>query len=209
MGWWLWAAGALAAAPVILVVGDSLSAAYGVPQAQGWVSLLQRRLREQGYPHTVVNASVSGETTAGGLARLPALLARHRPAIVLLELGANDGLRGLPLPQLRGNLERMLKLINGAGAQALLFEMRLPANYGPAYTEGFRQSFRQLAQRHRAALVPFFLEGIALNPADFLDDGLHPNAAAQPKLLEAVWPSLAKTLARAPAPAASRKPSPT
>lgn len=182
--------------PRILVFGDSLSAAYGIPASQGWAALLQQRLQREGYPYTVVNASVSGETTAGGLARLPAALQQHRPAILLLELGANDGLRGLPVKQMHANLERMLALARKAGAQPLLFEMRVPANYGQAYGEGFRRTFAEISQASKTPLVPFFLGAIALDPAQFLDDGLHPAAAAQPKLLDAVWPTLQPLLRR-------------
>lgn len=192
-----------AAAPVILVMGDSLSAAFGIPQTQGWVALLQQRLKAQGYPHRVVNASISGETTVGGLGRLPALLERHRPQWVLLELGANDGLRALPLPQMQGNLERMIALSRQAGARPVLFEMRLPANYGP-YAERFRQVFQQVARQEKLPLVPFFLMPIALDPAQFLEDGLHPAASAQPKLLDAVWPTLAPLLQQGAVKAARR-----
>jgi acyl-CoA thioesterase-1 len=191
---WLWlgagAAQAAAPEPVVLVMGDSLSAAYGIPATQGWVARLQQRLGQQGYPHRVVNASVSGETSAGGLARLPTLLQRHRPALVLIELGANDGLRGLPVAQVSANLARMLALVRQAKARALLFEMRMPPNYGPAYAERFQRAYAELAQAERVPLVPFFLATIALDPAQFLDDGLHPSALAQPRLLEAVWPTL-------------------
>jgi acyl-CoA thioesterase I len=180
--------------PVILVTGDSLSAAYGMGLDQGWVALLQQRLEQQGYPHRVVNTSVSGETTRGALARLPAELARHKPAIVLIELGANDGLRGQPLSALRANLRRMITLSRQAGARPVLFEMRLPANHGTQYTEDFRRSFGAVAQAERVPLVPFFMTAIALEPAYFLDDGIHPNAAAQPKLLDAVWPTLVPLL---------------
>lgn len=195
------AGAASAAAPVILVWGDSLSAAYGIPLEQGWVQLLQARLRDQGYPHRVVNGSVTGETTAGGLARLPEALARHRPAVVLLELGGNDGLRGLPLQQLRANLDALVERSRAAGARVLVFEMRIPPNYGPAYAAGFQRSFRAAA-RGRARLVPFFLEKIATDPQWFLDDGIHPSVAAQPLLLDAVWPVLQPVL---PAARASRK----
>lgn len=195
------AGAASAAAPVILVWGDSLSAAYGIPLEQGWVQLLQARLRDQGYPHRVVNGSVTGETTAGGLARLPEALARHRPAVVLLELGGNDGLRGLPLQQLRANLDALVERSRAAGARVLVFEMRIPPNYGPAYADGFQRSFRAAA-RGRARLVPFFLEKIATDPQWFLDDGIHPSVAAQPLLLDAVWPVLQPVL---PAARASRK----
>lgn len=182
------------AAPAILVTGDSLSAAYGMGLDQGWVALLQQRLKQQGYPHRVVNTSVSGETTRGALARLPAELARHQPAIVLIELGANDGLRGQPVQNLRENLRRMVTLSRKSGATPVLFEMRLPANYGAQYTEAFRQSFGELARAERVPLVPFFMAAIALDPVHFLEDGIHPNAAAQAKLLDAVWPTLAPLL---------------
>jgi acyl-CoA thioesterase-1 len=183
--------------PVILVWGDSLSAAYGMPRETGWVQLLQQRLREQGYPHRVVNGSVTGETTAGGLARLPAALKQHRPALVLLELGGNDGLRGLPLKQLRANLAKLAQLSRAAGARVLVFEMRIPPNYGVAYTDGFRQAFAEVARAQDATLVPFFLAPIATDPAQFLDDGIHPAPAAQPRLLDAVWPVLHSVLAGA------------
>jgi len=185
-----------AEAPRILVFGDSLSAAYGIPASQGWAALLQQRLQREGYPYTVVNASVSGETSAGGLARLPAALQQHRPAILLLELGANDGLRGLPVKQMQANLERMLALGRKAGAQPLLFEMRVPPNYGAAYGAAFARTFSELSQASKTPLVPFFLGAIALDPKQFLDDGLHPSAAAQPRLLEVIWPTLQPLLKR-------------
>jgi acyl-CoA thioesterase-1 len=183
-------ASAAAPAPAILVLGDSLSAAYGVPLQQGWVALLQQRLKERGYPDQVINASVSGETSAGGLRRLPDLLDRHHPQFVLIELGANDGLRGLPLPQLRANLRRMAAAAIDAGAQPVLFEMYIPTNYGVDYADGFRASFQQLADEMQLPLVPFFLGAIATDPGAFQDDGIHPNLASQPKLLDAVWPTL-------------------
>ena len=192
----LWLAPAVAGPePVILVWGDSLSAAYGIPRETGWVQQLQQRLRERGYPHRVVNGSITGETTAGGLARLPAALKQHRPALVLLELGGNDGLRGLPLAQLRANLARLAQLSRGAGARVLLFEMRIPPNYGAPYADGFRQAFAEVARAQGATLVPFFLEAIAADPAQFLDDGIHPSQAAQARLLDAVWPVLHSVLA--------------
>lgn len=181
-------------APVMLVLGDSLSAAYGIGLDQGWVALLQARLSDRGYPQRIVNASVSGETSAGGLTRLPALLQRHRPSIVLIELGANDGLRGLPLERLRANLRQMCILIRDAGARAVLFEMRIPINYGPEYADGFRASFGAVASELDIPLVPFFMGAIATDPSAFQDDGIHPNAAAQPRLLEAVWPSVEAAL---------------
>lgn len=182
------------AAPVLLVVGDSLSAAYGIPVSQGWVALLQQRLQSAGYPQRVVNASVSGETTSGGLNRLPALLDRHQPQVVLIELGANDGLRGLPLKQLNENLTRMATLSRAAGAQSVLFEMHIPINYGPAYSKGFNATFHTVATAQKAPLVPFWLAAIALNPDAFQEDGIHPTVAVQPQMLDAVWPTLEAAL---------------
>lgn len=188
---------AKAAAPVILVLGDSLSAGYGLDAGDGWVSLLEQKLRSQGFPYAVVNASVSGETTAGGLARLPALLARHRPRMVLVELGGNDGLRALPVKALRANLERICDLSAQAGATAVLFEMRIPENFGPAYSAGFTRSFGEVAKAKKVPLVPFLLAAIATDTGQwFQEDGIHPNAAAQSKLLDAVWPSLEPVLVR-------------
>lgn len=172
---------------VILVYGDSLSAAYRMPQQQGWVSLLQQRLQTQGYPYHVVNASVSGETTSGGLSRLQITLRQHKPDIVLLELGANDGLRGLPLAQMRNNLEAMIKAIQATGADVILLGIMIPPNYGPKYTQEFSQSFTELAKRFDLPLVNFLLEGVAGKPELTLDDGLHPSAIAQPRILENVW----------------------
>ena len=180
--------------PVMLVLGDSLGAAYGVPAEQGWVALLQQRLDRAGYPARVVNASVSGETTAGGLARLPGLLERHRPRWVLVELGGNDGLRALPLSRLRDNLRQIGTLSRKAGARPIFFEMRIPTNYGADYANGFSASFGEIARAAQAPLVPFFLAEIATDPASFQDDGLHPTAAVQEKLLDAVWPTLKSAL---------------
>lgn len=176
--------------PVILVYGDSLSAAYRMPQQQGWVSLLQQRLQTQGYPYHVVNASVSGETTSGGLSRLQITLRQHKPDIVLLELGANDGLRGLPLAQMRNNLEAMIKAIQATGADVILLGIMIPPNYGPKYTQEFSQSFSELAKRFDLPRVNFLLEGVAGKPELTLDDGLHPSAVAQPRILENVWKTL-------------------
>ena len=183
-------AAARADAPVILVVGDSLSAAYGIRLEQGWVALLQARLEAEGYGHRVVNASASGETTGGALARLPRALARHRPAVVILELGGNDGLRGLPIAGVRGNFEDLIRLSREAEARVLLIGMRIPPNYGPAYTQTFHELYGDLARQHGLPLVPFFLDGIALDDSLMQDDGLHPAASAQPNLLELVWPEL-------------------
>ena len=179
-----------AQAPVWLVMGDSLSAAYGIQASQGWVALLQQRLDARGYRARVINASVSGETTAGGLARLPALLQRHQPEIVLIELGGNDGLRALPIAKLRENLARMAQLTRAADATPVLFKMQIPANYGPFYTGPFASSFAEVAKREKAVLAPFILAPIASDPGGFQSDGIHPTAAAQPKMLDAVWPAL-------------------
>lgn len=184
-------------APVVLVFGDSLSAAYGIDPAAGWTALLQRRLRERGHPHQVANASISGDTTAGGLTRLPAALERYRPAILILELGANDGLRGLSLEQAKRNLARMIDLGRQAGARVLLLGMRMPPNLGPLYTGKFRAMYLDLAQEKGVPLVPFLLEGVARDPQLMQADGLHPNAAAQPRLLENVWPALEPLLTAA------------
>jgi acyl-CoA thioesterase I len=177
-------------APTILVLGDSLSAAYGIRADQGWVALLQARLRQKGYGHRVVNASSSGETTGGGLSRLPRALATHRPSIVIVELGGNDGLRGLPIADIRRNLESILQLSHEAGARILLVGMRVPPNYGGTYARQFDDLFPELAREHRVARVPFLLEDIALDDAMMQADGIHPTAAAQPKLLAQVWPHL-------------------
>ncbi|MGH8505979.1 MAG: arylesterase [Stenotrophobium sp.] len=176
--------------PAILVVGDSLSAGYGIDVEQGWVALLRQRLAQEGYPYEVVNASISGDTTAGGLARLPAALAAHRPELVLIELGANDGLRGQSLPQMRANLAGMIALTRGQHARAVIFEMRLPPNYGPVYGNAFRKSFADVAKAEKVPMVPFFLGAIAGDPKNFQADGLHPLESEQSKLLDAVWPTL-------------------
>lgn len=178
------------------MLGDSLSAAYGMRVEQGWVALLQGRLKAQGYGHRVINASSSGETTGGALARLPRALERHRPDVLIIELGGNDGLRGLPLAEVRGNFEELIRLSREAGARVLLVGMRIPPNYGPSYADGFHALYGELARRHQLPLVPFFLDGIALDDGLMLDDGLHPNAAAQPKLLDLVWPQLKPLLPR-------------
>ncbi len=175
----------------IVVLGDSLSAAYGLDHVQqGWVHLLDRRLREKGYKHPVINASISGETTAGGLSRLPALLTQHKPDVLVLALGANDGLRGLPLDQMTNNLKRMIQLCRQAGARVVLVGMRIPPNYGARYSQRFETTFRRLAEQERTALVPFLLEGMAEQRRLFQADQLHPTAAAQPTLLENVWHGL-------------------
>lgn len=191
---WIGLALLLLAAPlraeVWLVVGDSISAAFGLDTTQGWVALLQKRLDQQGKRIQVVNASISGDTSAGGLARLPALLAEHRPALVMIELGGNDGLRGTPLAQLQQNLANMIAASKSRGAQVLLLGMRLPPNYGKRYTEGFAGVYEQLAATHQVPLLPFFLEGVGGVPGLMQADGIHPTAAAQPRLLDNIWPLL-------------------
>jgi acyl-CoA thioesterase-1 len=186
----LFAPWAAAQPPVVLVFGDSLSAGYGLDVREGWVALLQQRLQRQGYPHAVVNASVSGETTAGGRTRLSGALQRHRPQLVILELGANDGLRGLSLTQTRDNLAAMVRTAQRSGARVLLIGIHLPPNYGPDYTRKFHDIFGELARRYQAGLVPFLLEGVALDRTLMQADGLHPRAAAQPRILDNVWPSV-------------------
>jgi acyl-CoA thioesterase-1 len=186
---------AAGAAP-ILVVGDSLSAAYGIAPEQGWVHLLGARLAGRGDARPLVNASISGETTAGGLARLPGLLAEHRPALVMVELGANDGLRGLPLAEIRANLTRILQAIRAAGARPMLLGIELPLNYGTRYREGLRTMYRDLATEFNAPLVPFLLDGVALDPELMQSDGLHPRAAGQAKILDNVWAVLQPELAK-------------
>ncbi|WP_028928083.1 arylesterase [Pseudoxanthomonas suwonensis] len=175
----------------ILVLGDSLSAEHNIPAGSGWVSLLGKRLaQERPRPPAVVNASISGETTAGALARLPDLLRKHQPSVLVIELGGNDALRGLSPAQLRANLEKMIVLADGAGARVLLLGIDIPPNYGPAYRERIRRTYAELAQAHGAGLVPFLLEGVALQPGLMQGDGIHPTAAAQPRLLDNVWPAL-------------------
>ena len=182
--------------PVILVLGDSLSAGYGIPVEQGWVARLQQRLDAEGYGYTVVNASVSGETTAGGLERLPRALAKHEPAVVIIELGGNDGLRGLPVGELRANLEALVTTSRQAGAEPLLAAIRMPPNYGPQYTGKFYAVYETLAREQKVPWVPFFLEGVALREDLFQDDGIHPDLEAQPILLDNVWPVLEPLLRR-------------
>ena len=178
----------------VLVMGDSLSAAYGLSAAQGWVALTAERMGKTHPGWKVVNASISGETTAGGAARIDAELKRHRPAVVVIELGANDGLRGLPLAQSRTNLERMIKASKAAGAKVLLVGMRMPPNYGREYTQGFERNFSELASTHKTALLPFLLEPIATDRSAFQADNLHPVATAQPKLRDHVWKALSPLL---------------
>lgn len=187
-------AGAATAASTVLVFGDSLSAAYGIAREAGWVNLLTQRLATRKPAARVINASISGETTAGGLTRLPELLAAHKPAVTVLELGANDGLRGLPPKQTAENLRAMIRLAKKQGSQVLLVGMRLPPNYGGAYTRKFQALFGEVAKSEKVRLVPFLLEGMAGQRERFQADGLHPVAEAQPVLLENVWRGLAPML---------------
>lgn len=177
-------------APVILVFGDSLSAGYGISVDKGWVSLLSSRLSAEGYGFEVVNASVSGETSAGGLGRLPRALAAHHPRLVLLELGANDGLRGLPVAGMRTNLQQMVTLSQNAGAQVLLIGIRMPPNYGEHYTVPFAKVYESVSEASHVPLVPFLMDKVADKPQLMQADGLHPNEIGQPLLLENVWPKL-------------------
>ena len=176
--------------PVILVVGDSISAAYGLPAGSGWTTLLQKRLAAERYPHRVVNASISGDTTASGRARLPTLLSEYRPAITVIELGGNDGLRGGNVDAMKANLDAMVVAVQRARSRALLVGIRMPPNYGPAYVRRFDASFGEVAGMRNAALVPFLFEGFADDDAMFQGDRIHPVADAQPKLLDNVWRSL-------------------
>lgn len=174
----------------ILVFGDSLSAAFGLRPEQGWVALLDTRLKTQGYGYEVINASVSGETTSGGLERLPRALQLHRPGTVILELGANDGLRGLPLGSMRDNLAHIVQLARASGAHVLLVGIRMPPNYGPRYSDEFARVFPEVANQYHLPLVPFLLAGVALDPTRMQEDGMHPNAQGESPVLDTVWPYL-------------------
>lgn len=180
----------------ILVLGDSLSAGYGIPLEQGWVELLRQRLAQEGYDYRVVNASISGDTTSGGRARLPLALTREQPELVVLELGGNDGLRGQPTSLVEDNLAAMIQASLDAGSRVLLIGIRIPPNYGPIYTEQLAALYPALTERFDVALVPFLMEGVATNTELMQDDGIHPTATAQPTLLENVWPVLEPLLER-------------
>lgn len=182
--------------PVILVLGDSLSAGYGLAPGQGWVSLLQQRLKKEGYGHRVVNASVTGETTDGGLARLDRALATHDPGIVILELGGNDGLRGLPVSRVETNLGLLITRSRAAGADVLLLTVSMPTNYGPKYTSSYQKIYDDLKARYQVGSAALMSPELALNLAYFLPDGIHPNAKAQPLLLDNVWNQLTPLLRR-------------
>jgi acyl-CoA thioesterase-1 len=178
------------AAPVVLVVGDSISAGYGLPSETGWTTLLQQRLATEHYPHRVVNASISGDTTAGGRARLDALLAKNRPAVTVIELGGNDGLRGGSLDAMQANLDAMAAAAQKSGSRVLMVGLRLPPNYGPAYVHRFETTFADVARARKVALVPFLFEGFAEDDAMFQGDRIHPVIAAQARMLDNVWPQL-------------------
>ena len=180
--------------PVIIVIGDSLSAAFGMQQDQAWPSLLQNRLQNNGYDHRIFNSSIAGDTTQGGLARLPGLLQKYQPELVLIELGANDGLRGLSVDTTGQNLAQMIANSQQAGAKVLLSDIRLPPNYGRAYTDKFQQLFSNLAEQFNIGLIPFLLEDIVFDPQLMMADGIHPTAAAQPLLLEVLWPFICGAL---------------
>ena len=178
----------------VLVFGDSLSASYGIKEEQGWVNLLSEKLRQAQSPYSVINASVSGETSSGGLSRLPAVLAEFQPSVVILELGGNDGLRGLPLTTLQVNLEEMVSLSQQAGAEVLLAGIQIPPNYGPRYTEPFYALFGEIAETEELPFVPFLIDGIPQQPELMQNDGIHPRAEAQHMILDNVWPVLAPML---------------
>jgi acyl-CoA thioesterase-1 len=188
------------AEPIVMVYGDSLSAAYGLKPQEGWVSLMQQRLKSDGIPVAIVNASISGETTSGGVSRIGADLAKHKPTVVVIALGANDGLRGLPVAQMQRNLETMLSAVSQSGARAILVGIQIPPNYGIEYANDFKSAFATIAQRRKIPLVPFLLDGIADNLDNFQADRLHPIAAAQPRILQNVLPTVLKTLQRVAAP---------
>ena len=185
-----------AGAPTILVLGDSISAAYGLAQGQGWVELLQKRLASEGLPYRVVNASISGDTTAGGRTRIGGALQAHRPDIVIIELGGNDGLRGAALGPVRANLEFIVDAAQKAGAQALIVGMQVPPNYGASYVRQFAALFGDVAKSRNAGYVPFLLQGFAEKPELFQPDRIHPTAQAQPLMVETIWQELAKLVRR-------------
>lgn len=184
------------AKPAILVFGDSLSAGFGLPQRNGWVTLLERKLAEDGYEYRVVNASISGETTVGGKNRIENTLRKHKPEIVIVQLGANDGLRGARVADIRRNISTIVGISKRSGAKVLVVGMQIPPNYGPDYTSGFYASFSEVARQHEVALVPFMLDGFAGNRALFQHDGIHPNLEAQPLVLNNIYRHLEPLLIR-------------
>lgn len=189
-----WSAPVFAANPKILIYGDSLSAAYGIPQQLGWAALLKQKLDQENLRFDVINASVSGETTSGGLTRLAHTLEQTKPQTIIIELGANDGLRGLPVKNMHDNLDAMIQLSKKSGAKVLLVGMRIPPNYGPKYTEEFSQTYIKLASQHKVSVVPFMLDNVAAKPDLIQQDGLHPNTQGQPIILNNIWPELQRLL---------------
>jgi acyl-CoA thioesterase-1 len=190
----LCAPAAYSASKTLLVLGDSISAEYGLPRESGWVSLLQKRLSDDKLPVSVINASISGETTAGGLTRLPALLQQHKPNVLIIELGGNDGLRGLSLAATQANLREMIKFADRIGARVLLLGMRVPPNYGPDYSKRFEAMYQGLARERNVKLVPFLFAGLEDTERFFQQDRIHPNQRAQAVMLDNVWPSLRSLL---------------
>ena len=183
-----------AEAPTVLIFGDSLSAGYGIDVDQSWSALLQSRLEAQGYEHRVVNASVSGETTEGGVAGIQAALDSFKPVLVILELGGNDGLRGIPAARMKANLEKIIRASRASGAAVVMLGIRIPSNYGPRYRDEFENAFRDVAASCKIRWIEFFMEGIAENPELMQKDGIHPNAAAQARLLDNAWPIIRAAL---------------
>ena len=180
--------------PTVLVFGDSLSAGYGIDVDRSWTALLQNRLRKLGYEHRVVNASITGETTEGGAARIGAALENFSPDLIILELGGNDGLRGFPPARMKGNLENIIEQSQASGAEVVLLGIRIPTNYGPRYTAAFEAVYREVAGDHDIKWIEFFMEGVALNDDLLQEDRIHPNTEAQPILLENAWPIISATL---------------
>ena len=180
--------------PTVLVFGDSLSAGYGIDVDRSWTALLQNRLRKLGYEHRVVNASITGETTEGGAARIGAALENFSPDLIILELGGNDGLRGFPPARMKGNLENIIEQSQASGAEVVLLGIRIPTNYGPRYTAAFEAVYREVAGDHDIKWLEFFMEGVALNDDLLQEDRIHPNTEAQPILLENAWPIISATL---------------
>ena len=180
--------------PTVLVFGDSLSAGYGIDVDRSWTALLQNRLRKLGYEHRVVNASITGETTEGGAARIGAALENFSPDLIILELGGNDGLRGFPPARMKGNLENIIEQSQASGAEVVLLGIRIPTNYGPRYTAAFEAVYREVAGDHDIKWIEFFMEGVALNDDLLQDDRIHPNTEAQPILLDNAWPIISATL---------------
>jgi acyl-CoA thioesterase-1 len=181
-------------APTVLIFGDSLSAGYGIEVDQSWATLLQTRLNEQGYEHRVINASISGETTEGGATRIDSALQDFSPELIILELGGNDGLRGFPAARMKANLDKIVTRAKSTGASVVLLGIRIPTNYGPRYSTAFENVFRQVSTEFEVQWIEFFMEGIAMNEELLQDDRIHPNAEAQPILLDNAWPIISATL---------------